>query len=77
MRINYNVTGADRKALVRAMVELLGEPAVYQGAPLRRTLAPVFLHHPHWLPERGLRPADSAAGRNQVNGGTAKTTVNP
>ena len=25
MRINYNVTGADRKALVRAMVELLGE----------------------------------------------------
>ena len=33
MRINYNVTGADRKALVRAMVELLGEPAVYQGAP--------------------------------------------
>ena len=33
MRINYNVTGADRKALVRAMVELLGEPPVYQGAP--------------------------------------------
>lgn len=33
MRINYNVTGADRKALVRAMVELLGKPPVYQGAP--------------------------------------------
>lgn len=33
MRINYNVTGADRKALVRTMVELLGEPPVYQGAP--------------------------------------------
>lgn len=33
MRINYNVTGADRKALVRAMVELLGELPVYQGAP--------------------------------------------
>lgn len=33
MRINYNVTGADRKALVRAMVELLGEPPVCQGAP--------------------------------------------
>ena len=33
MRINYNVTGADRKALVRAMGELLGEPPVYQGAP--------------------------------------------
>ena len=33
MRINYNVTGADRKALVRAMVELLGETPVYQGAP--------------------------------------------
>ena len=33
MRINYNVTGADRKALVRAMVELLGEPPIYQGAP--------------------------------------------
>lgn len=33
MRINYNATGADRKALVRAMVELLGEPPVYQGAP--------------------------------------------
>ena len=33
MRINYKVTGADRKDLVRAMVELLGEPPVYQGAP--------------------------------------------
>ena len=33
MRINYNVTGTDRKALVRAMVELLGEPPIYQGAP--------------------------------------------
>lgn len=33
MRINYNVTGTNRKALVRAMVELLGEPPVYQGAP--------------------------------------------
>lgn len=33
MRINYNVTGADRKALVRAIVELLAEPPVYQGAP--------------------------------------------
>ena len=33
MRINYNVTGADRKALVRARVEFLGEPPVYQGAP--------------------------------------------
>ena len=33
MRINYNVAGADRKALVRVMAELLGEPSIYQGAP--------------------------------------------
>lgn len=30
---NYNVTGEKRKALVRAISELLGEDAVYQGAP--------------------------------------------
>lgn len=30
---NYNVTGEKRKALVRAMSEILGEDAVYQGAP--------------------------------------------
>ncbi len=31
--LNYNVTGERRKALVRAMSEILGEDAVYQGAP--------------------------------------------
>lgn len=30
---NYNVTGERRKALVRAMSEILGEDAIYQGAP--------------------------------------------
>ena len=45
--------------------------------PIRRTLAPVFLHHPHRLPERGLRSAGSAAGRDQVDGDTTETTVNP
>lgn len=32
-QINYNVTGERRKALVRAIGEILGEDAVYQGAP--------------------------------------------
>lgn len=31
--INYNVTGERRKTLVHAMSEILGEDAVYQGAP--------------------------------------------
>lgn len=30
---NYNVTGQRRKALVQAVSEILGEDAVYQGAP--------------------------------------------
>lgn len=30
---NYNVTGERRKVLVRAMSEILGEDAIYQGAP--------------------------------------------
>lgn len=30
---DYNVTGQQRKALVRAVSEILGEDAVYQGAP--------------------------------------------
>lgn len=30
---NYNVTGEKRKELVRAMSEILGEDASYQGAP--------------------------------------------
>lgn len=30
---NYNVTGQQRKALVRAVSEILGEDAIYQGAP--------------------------------------------
>ncbi len=33
MNISYHLTGADRKALVQAISETLGEPAVYQGAP--------------------------------------------
>lgn len=32
-QFNYNVTGEKRKALVRAISEILGEDAVYQGAP--------------------------------------------
>lgn len=31
--LDYNVSGEKRKALVRAMSEILGEDAVYQGAP--------------------------------------------
>ena len=30
---NFNVTGERRKALVRAISEIIGEDAVYQGAP--------------------------------------------
>lgn len=33
MNIPYHLTGASRKALVRAISEILGQPAVYQGAP--------------------------------------------
>lgn len=33
MKINYNVTGADRKKLVLAIVEITGEPMNYKGAP--------------------------------------------
>ena len=31
--IDFNVVGERRKLLVRAMSEILGEDAVYQGAP--------------------------------------------
>ena len=31
--LDYNVSGEKRKRLVRAMSEILGEDAVYQGAP--------------------------------------------
>lgn len=33
MRINYNVTGPERKKLVQAISELTGEPMNYKGAP--------------------------------------------
>ncbi len=33
MSVPYNLTGAARKALVQTISEILGEPAVYQGAP--------------------------------------------
>lgn len=33
MRINYNVTGSERKNLVQAISELTGEPINYKGAP--------------------------------------------
>lgn len=33
MQIHYNLTGERRKALVRAVSEILGEDAAYQGAP--------------------------------------------
>lgn len=33
MEIQYNLTGEPRKALVRAISEVLGEDATYQGAP--------------------------------------------
>ncbi len=33
MKINYNVTGADRKKLVLAIVEITGETMNYKGAP--------------------------------------------
>ncbi|GHU52475.1 hypothetical protein FACS1894132_02190 [Clostridia bacterium] len=33
MNIKFNVTGAERKALVGAISEILGQPSVYQGAP--------------------------------------------
>lgn len=32
-KLNYNVTGERRKALVRAISEIIGKDAVYQGAP--------------------------------------------
>lgn len=32
---NYSATGERRKALVRAVSEILGEDAVYQGTVLR------------------------------------------
>ena len=31
--LEYNVSGEKRKRLVRAMSEILGEDAIYQGAP--------------------------------------------
>jgi hypothetical protein len=33
MRINYNVTGPERKKLVQAISEITGEPMNYKGAP--------------------------------------------
>lgn len=33
MSVRYNLTGAARKALVQTISEILGKPAVYQGAP--------------------------------------------
>lgn len=33
MSVPYNLTGAARKALVQTISEILGKPAVYQGAP--------------------------------------------
>lgn len=33
MKINYNLTGRERKELVRAISEITGEPAKYLGAP--------------------------------------------
>jgi hypothetical protein len=33
MTIRYNITGKDRKALVTALAETLGQPSKYQGAP--------------------------------------------
>lgn len=33
MNFSYNLTGAKRKALVQTISEILGKPAVYQGAP--------------------------------------------
>ena len=33
MSVPYNLTGAARKALVHTNIELMGKPAVYQGAP--------------------------------------------
>lgn len=33
MSFSYNLTGAGRKALVQAISEILGQPAVYRGAP--------------------------------------------
>lgn len=33
MDFSYNLTGAKRKALVQTISEILGKPAVYQGAP--------------------------------------------
>lgn len=33
LQYNYNKSGAERKALVQTISELLGQPAVYQGAP--------------------------------------------
>lgn len=33
MNISYNLTGTGRKALVQTISEILGKPAVYQGAP--------------------------------------------
>lgn len=33
MEIKYNLTGADRKALVKAISDIVGEPSKYLGAP--------------------------------------------
>ncbi|MGN0107606.1 MAG: virulence protein [Hominilimicola sp.] len=33
MEIKYNLTGADRKALVKAVSDIVGEPSKYLGAP--------------------------------------------
>ena len=33
MEIKYNKTGKDRKALVDAVSDIVGEPAVYLGTP--------------------------------------------
>lgn len=33
MSLSYNLTGTGRKALVQAISDILGKPAVYQGAP--------------------------------------------
>ena len=33
MSVPYNLTGTARKALVQTISEILGKPAVYQGAP--------------------------------------------
>ena len=56
-----------------AMIYIMNEDRRPYGAPSPQ----YFLYHPYRLPERWLRPAGSAAGRDQVDGGTTETTVNP